>query len=374
MKIAKVFITGCIDDYCVDKLKNDLSKAGSYEAIDVYIDSYGGYVGDGKSLLSILLLEQSKGIKINTFGMGQVCSAATFPFIIGEKRTLHPFTDFLAHPPYGMIQGDTRDLEKYTKELKDIEEFIIDLYCKKTSKNYEQVKELMLKNTIITAKEALDFGFATDIYSFENDSITKNSYQKNKPISLYFNMSKKVIEPTTLQKVALNLGATTKTKVHISNAKKHIKKNMLVSTDEGVSLYVYTEDMSLIDKVVVIADAEGSPTDEAAPNGQHKVTMDGKVFEIEVLDGVIISASEEASASAPATEPAEAENKDKEVMDTLEMISNSIKDLVTKVSELQEFKNKLENIKPQAQAQNNVQTNNNGTGFPMPEHLKTRVI
>jgi ATP-dependent protease ClpP protease subunit len=349
----EIWITGEIDEQSLEKMRLDLSKIPTNcKTLIVNIDSNGGYVLCGKSMYAMLEVLKSKGTQIICVGWSMVYSAATFPFMVGDKRIIHNFTEFLAHPPYQAIAGDAQTLERTAKELRNTEDFIVSLYASKTSIDKTKILDFMYENRVIGYKETLDLGFATELAIIQKNININININKHKAVALWQNNVKmKKNQLTMSQAFFVAMGTKTKASCYLENAKKKATKNMLVKTTSGQELYVYAENEELVGSVVVLA-SEGQATETPAPDGEHKVDVAGVVYTIEVTDGVIISAvSEEEDKSMPAKE--EETYDAKEVKEALNTITTSMLDLKKRLdvfenvaNEINSFKVDLANVVP----------------------------
>lgn len=353
----EIWITGMIDEQSLEKMRLDLSNLPTNcGTLIVNIDSYGGYVLCGKSMFAMLEVLKNKGTQIVCVGWSMVYSAATFPFMVGDKRIIHTFTEFLAHPPYQSIEGDAQTLERTAKELRNTEDFIVGLYASKTGKDKKQILKFMYENRVIEYKEALEFGFATELTTIQKNISKIN---KHKAVALWqdklINVNMKKNQLTISQAFSVAMGYKTKSFCYLENVKKKTTKNMLVKTTSGQELFVYTENDELVGAVVVLA-AEGQATETPAPDGEHKVDVAGVVYAIEVADGVIVSAVSEKEDKKM---PTDGDTYDaKEVKEALNTITTAMLDLKKRLdsfesvaSEINSFKEDLQNVVP-AKAKN----------------------
>ena len=125
----------------------------------MYIDSPGGYVHTGYEIYDYL-----KGLNkpINTVGQGIVGSMGTVLFMLGQKRTLKPNTDFFIHLPQGGIDGSSHDIDLYAKDMKETEKKLVKLYEEGTGLTAEAITPLLVKETMLTTDEAFKLGFTTE--------------------------------------------------------------------------------------------------------------------------------------------------------------------------------------------------------------------
>jgi ATP-dependent protease ClpP protease subunit len=361
-----IYITGEINDKSLNDLKSQLKQIsyGKTNIINVHIDSEGGYVVSGKMMMILLEKEKQKGMKINTFGYSMVYSAATYPFMCGENRILHESSEFLVHPPIGAIEGNPKEMKSYISEMIDVENFIIDLYCKKTKRNKEKIKNLIYQNRIITGNEALQWGFATAIDK------TLNIVKKEKKIKNYYKQKKVVMKKnamTMLQSMQVLLGKRTKFNVLIENAKKRSIKNMLLSTSDGQKLYAYSESIEdLQGSIIVLADEEGSPTETPAPDGDYY--LDNIV--ITVVSGIIEEVKDKEEVDIE-TENSEEETLE-DVKNSISLLAKELKNVLKRLNKIENVTNALTNLETNGEKMNIQHTETQNTGYKssLPDFIK----
>ena len=115
------------------------------EHIKVHINSYGGEVKEGLAIYNAL--KDSK-MKVTTICDGFACSAASVVFMAGDERIIKEASLLMIHNAWTFVQ------EKITQAS-------VNAYKSKATISEDEIKELMNNETWITAKEALEYGFAT---------------------------------------------------------------------------------------------------------------------------------------------------------------------------------------------------------------------
>ena len=115
-------------------IREQLEKAGDEEEINLYIHSPGGSVFEGWGMYYLL---KESGKKINTYVNGLAASMATvFPFL-GDNRSITKGSQQMIHNPWSFAAGNADDLEQTAKELRDIENEMIDFYHANTGYDKE---------------------------------------------------------------------------------------------------------------------------------------------------------------------------------------------------------------------------------------------
>jgi ATP-dependent Clp endopeptidase proteolytic subunit ClpP len=126
----------------------------------VNINSPGGEVTEGYAIHNYLV---GLGKPITTRGIGLVASIATVVFMAGRKRELYTSTQFLIHNPWTFGEGDADAMERKASELRDIENGLVNFYNLQTGADIEALKELMRADRFISADQALELRFATEV-------------------------------------------------------------------------------------------------------------------------------------------------------------------------------------------------------------------
>jgi ATP-dependent Clp endopeptidase proteolytic subunit ClpP len=129
------------------------------ESFTVYINSQGGYVDVGFEIYDYL---KSLGKPIKTIGQGMVASIATVIFMAGDKRVLKPNTEFMIHLPSGGIDGNSDEIEWYSKMMKDVEKRIVKFYNETAGLSESEILPLLQKETFLNADEAYKLGFSNE--------------------------------------------------------------------------------------------------------------------------------------------------------------------------------------------------------------------
>lgn len=138
-------------------LKDLLAKIDT-PVLTVRINSYGGEVDEGLAIYS--LLSDWNG-KVRTIVDGMACSAASVIFMAGEERIVPENGLLMIHNAWAEAQGDSNVMKKMAEDLEKITQPSVNIYVLRTGLSEEKVKEMMDKETWITAKEAYDLGFST---------------------------------------------------------------------------------------------------------------------------------------------------------------------------------------------------------------------
>ena len=155
-----VFIGGPIDDHMANSVIAQLlflSSQNPKKDVNIYINSPGGSVTAG-----LAIYDTMKFIKpdISTICMGMSASMAQVLLCAGTKgkRYALPHSRIMMHQPSGGTQGQSADIEIYTKEILRIRDVLYKIIGEHTGKDAKTIKEDADRDNYMTPEEALDYG------------------------------------------------------------------------------------------------------------------------------------------------------------------------------------------------------------------------
>ena len=322
--IGKIYITGLIgtigDEKGVELIDiiSQVKKQPESTSFEVYINSEGGVVNTGFDIYYYL---KSLGLPITTIGDNIVASIATVIFMVGKKRIVKENTNFMIHLPYtGVNYATAEEMEKFSKELKKIENKMIDFYSNQLNLNKEAIEPLLKNETYMNLNQLYDLGFVNDL---------------NK-----LNIAARVFKKSNKSKINKN-------KMSNKNKLKEIF-NKLFKEEEIVNKLIYSADEKEIHFPNVLEDEEVKVGDVATFDGKHAqgevVGQDGIIYVFN--DGVLEEIKE-------TTEQEEESFDNDEMLEALDATVNLVLENSEKVEKLEksilgletektELKNKLE--------------------------------
>jgi ATP-dependent Clp protease protease subunit len=160
-----VFIGGPIDDYMANSVIAQLlflSSQNPKKDVNLYINSPGGSVTAG-----LAIYDTMKFIKpdITTICMGMAASMAQVLLCAGTKgkRFALPHSRIMMHQPSGGTQGQSADIEIYTREILRIRELLYTIIGEQTGKDAEQIKKDADRDNYMTPEEAKEYGLIDKI-------------------------------------------------------------------------------------------------------------------------------------------------------------------------------------------------------------------
>lgn len=156
VELAKAIIQMNIEEKDIDE--SDL------KPIYIWIYSPGGDTYQCDMLCDII---ESSRIPIVTINMGMAMSSGFFIFLAGKRRYCFEKSVFMVHSGYLSLSGRTDEVDSahknYKKELDRSKEYVL----KHTNIDEKTYKKNQNKDWYMDAKEAVQYGVATLISSFD---------------------------------------------------------------------------------------------------------------------------------------------------------------------------------------------------------------
>lgn len=168
---ASLYIYDVIDAYwgvSAAAVIEAISAAGDATTLNVFINSPGGDVFEGRAIMAALGRFQGKTIA----HIDSLCASAATSIALacGEVR-MSDGAFFMIHNASGLAWGDKTALRETADVLEKVEGAIVNDYTAKTGKDEAQIRAWMDAETWFTAAEAKEHGFV--------DSITTAPAAKN---------------------------------------------------------------------------------------------------------------------------------------------------------------------------------------------------
>ena len=156
-------------NYFADELKYVALNLGISD-ITLLINSVGGNVFEGYSILAIIQLLKEKGINVKTKNVGIAYSMAGIIAGCGTKgkRKIYDYATSMIHSP-GLASKEEAD-EDMKDGIAKIKNSLVTILVNNTGLEKDKVLEMMSKDTFLTAKETLAAGMA-DVVEKTNNQI-----------------------------------------------------------------------------------------------------------------------------------------------------------------------------------------------------------
>lgn len=223
----------------------------SASKLNIFINSYGGSVVAGNFIYD-LLKDYSK--KKNTqlhVKIANAYSMASGIAMVGDKISMYANGIFMIHKPLSMTSGNADDMRKEADVLDVFETSLIANYMDRFNQGEEVLRDLMRKETWLSAEQALEYGFIDEII----DPLSiENSAKGLTVLNTVFN--KKEIVENMLKADAM---LKERQKNDKGGNKHEMKFNEILTEKYGISEETFNtfEDVSgLIDLISAINQAE----------------------------------------------------------------------------------------------------------------------
>jgi ATP-dependent Clp protease protease subunit len=130
--------------------------------INLYIHSPGGYVTAGLAIYDTMQFVKPA---VATLCMGQAASMAAVLLAAGAKgkRSALPNSRIMIHQPSGGTQGQTTDIEIYTREMVKMRDQLNGIMAKHTGRTVDQISKDMDRNYFMSVEESKEYGLIDEI-------------------------------------------------------------------------------------------------------------------------------------------------------------------------------------------------------------------
>ncbi len=153
-------------DVSAYNLSKQLDEISNVNEIHVYINSYGGEVAEGLAIYNALK-RKSKEAKVITYCDGFACSIASVIFMAGQERKMSNASLLMIHNAWTYGSGNAAELRKLAEDLDVITSASVEAYKAVAAISEEEIKALMDSESWIAPKDAVNYGFATEIIEEE---------------------------------------------------------------------------------------------------------------------------------------------------------------------------------------------------------------
>lgn len=158
---------------CPADVKNVIAElTDENEELKVIINSPGGDVQAGQEIYSILK-DIKNPVTINVQSIA--ASAASMIAMAGDTVKMSPVALLMIHNASTCTSGDYRDMQHTADVLQTVNTAIMQAYIAKTGKTEDELKDMMDRETWLTANQCLENGFADEIIKDEKQSIITNA-------------------------------------------------------------------------------------------------------------------------------------------------------------------------------------------------------
>lgn len=154
------------DSFSANDIDKALNEAGDNDII-INLNSPGGDAFDGISIFN--RLKRHNG-KVTVHVDGWACSAASVIAMAGDEVIMELGSMMMIHEASNIVWGTKSDMRKEADVLEELEEGVIDIYMTKANISREEIREKVDAETWMSAKTALELGFADKAEGIEQDN------------------------------------------------------------------------------------------------------------------------------------------------------------------------------------------------------------
>lgn len=133
------------------------------DEVEVNINSNGGDVFAASEIYT-LLSQHSGMVTVNIQGLA--ASAASVIAMAGDVVHISPTAQIMIHKAWTIADGNADDMAHTSEFLDGIDDSIMNAYVAKTGLDKSELSNMMVKETWLTANQAVDYGFADDVMDF----------------------------------------------------------------------------------------------------------------------------------------------------------------------------------------------------------------
>lgn len=132
--------------YLLHRLRDlDEKYSDTKRPIEIQINSNGGNVDDGLTLISLIESMKEEGYEIITTNIGRAYSMGFLISLCGSKRTAYRYAHYMYHDiSYGLF-GKHGDIVEYIETCKHFREIIKEIVCKYTTLKKEELDDINIK-------------------------------------------------------------------------------------------------------------------------------------------------------------------------------------------------------------------------------------
>lgn len=145
-----------------------LNSCDTERDISIYINSPGGSVYDGMSILDTMASIKAD-VATNCTGLAASFGAMILSCGTRGKRTALPHARIMIHQPSGGVEGKQTDIEISFKEITLLRKELEEILAQRTKQDPKKVRKDMEKDNWMSAEQAKDYGIIDDIVKISWD-------------------------------------------------------------------------------------------------------------------------------------------------------------------------------------------------------------
>lgn len=138
-------------------VSDDLKRMGSISHIDVFVNSPGGDVFEGRGIYNLLANHSAKK---TVHVIAEAASAASLIAMAGDEIRMASGALMMIHRARAFAFGTVTDMRKMSDLLETVDGTLLDTYEQRTKQPRKKLSAMLDNETWMTAEQAVEFGFA----------------------------------------------------------------------------------------------------------------------------------------------------------------------------------------------------------------------
>lgn len=183
-KAAKVKLTDSVHKLSVDEVIEQIDKVygqaaveacysfgdvvasadGAVDTLEIEIHSAGGSVFDGYRIYNAMKELSARGVKVTAKINTMAASMASVIAMAADRIQIASNGRIMIHDASAGQHGNAGQLRKTADMLDEISDDIAAIYAERTKKDKDDIRKMMLAETWIRANDAVEMGFADEIF------------------------------------------------------------------------------------------------------------------------------------------------------------------------------------------------------------------
>ena len=159
----------------MESLSEQIKNMDDVNEINVYINSYGGELAEGLAIYNAL--KQHKAV-VNTYVMGFACSSASLIFMSGDNRYISKSSMLMIHNAISSCCGNSADMRAMAETLDKMNKAICNVYIDNVNISVEDIQNLLDKESFLGYEDAIEYGFATELFNDTKEELYSNNALK----------------------------------------------------------------------------------------------------------------------------------------------------------------------------------------------------
>lgn len=162
-EVTRSSICKCL--YWLDKIVSLDAKTGVKKPITIRIDSYGGHVYHGLSLISRIESLVEDGYEIVGICTGVAMSMGSAILNACSKRLMYKYGTIMIHQVNSGVYGKYQDMKEELEETKRLNTLLMEMYMKRTKLKEEDITNIIekKKDLYLNAETSLKYGIVDGI-------------------------------------------------------------------------------------------------------------------------------------------------------------------------------------------------------------------